>query len=160
MHALSCHVSLDAMEQELDGVLEDAKVLGLGYGGDGVVGGRQPEAVARAVRVPQAAQSAAELGMGCASCTTTIPMSCAPWTAARAAGAYHGRLCRWRRICTGCFTRVGPCALFAREQQPHRAFASRTEKSKPLPLCVGRRRGRYPGDLPCRSRLAVRMADR
>ena len=27
MHALSCHVSLDAMEQELDGVLEDAKVL-------------------------------------------------------------------------------------------------------------------------------------
>mgnify|MGYP000573883543 CR=1 FL=1 len=33
---------------------------GVGYGGDGVVGGRQPEAVARAVRVLQAAQSAAE----------------------------------------------------------------------------------------------------
>ena len=29
MHALSCHVSLDAMEQELDGVLEDARALGL-----------------------------------------------------------------------------------------------------------------------------------
>ncbi|MFR9161218.1 MAG: hypothetical protein ACLVJ8_12980 [Ruthenibacterium lactatiformans] len=28
MHALSCHVSLDAMEQELDGVLEDARCWG------------------------------------------------------------------------------------------------------------------------------------
>ena len=60
MHALSCHVSLDAMEQELDGVLEDAKVLGLDTVAMAWSAADSPEAVARAVRVLQAAQSAAE----------------------------------------------------------------------------------------------------
>ena len=59
MHALSCHVSLDAMEQELDGVLEDARAERYAE----IFGAKaadSPEAVARAVRVLQAAQSAAE----------------------------------------------------------------------------------------------------
>lgn len=60
MHALSCHVSLDAMEQELDGVLEDARALGLDTVAMAWSAADSPEAVARAVRVLQAAQSAAE----------------------------------------------------------------------------------------------------
>ena len=60
MHALSCHVSLDTMEQELDGVLEDARALGLDTVAMAWSAADSPEAVARAVRVLQAAQSAAE----------------------------------------------------------------------------------------------------
>ena len=52
--------TLDAMEQELDGVLEDAKVLGLDTVAMAWSAADSPEAVARAVRVLQAAQSAAE----------------------------------------------------------------------------------------------------
>ena len=144
MHALSCHVSLDAMEQELDGVLEDAKVLGLDTVAMAWSAADSPEAVARAVRVLQAAQSAAEPPGGRILYPNHSPEL-------RPGGG----------SVLGVLRGAGPCALFAREQQPHRAFAYQGRKKiEALALCVGRRRGRYPGDLPCRSRLRQGMADR
>lgn len=136
MHALSCHVSLDAMEQELDGVLEDARVLGLDTVAMAWSAADSPEAVAaRSVCCRRRSQRRSR--MGCASCTTTIPMSCAPWTAARRCRwSISCRLCRWRRICTGCFTRGWTLRAFCARTTAASGFCiSRTEKNRsPCPV--------------------------
>lgn len=162
MHALSCHVSLDAMEQELDGVLEDAKVLGLDTVAMAWSAADSPEAVARAVRVLQAAQSAAEPhGVRILYHNHSHELRPRGRLRGAAAGAYHAGCAAGGGSVLGVLRGAGPCALFAREQQPHRAFAYQGRKKiEALALCVGRRRGRYPGDLPCRSRLRQGMADR
>lgn len=162
MHALSCHVSLDAMEQELDGVLEDARALGLDTVAMAWSAADSPEAVAaRSVCCRRRSQRRSR--MGCASCTTTHSHELRPvdGCAALPLEPYHAGCAAGGGSVLGVLRGAGPCALFAPRQQPHRAFAYQGRKKiEALALCVGRRRGRYPGDLPCRSRLRQGMADR
>ena len=133
MHALSCHVSLDAMEQELDGVLEDARALGLDTVAMAWSAADSPEAVARAVRVLQAAQSAAE-PHGVRILYHNHSHELRPVDGCR--WSISCRLCRWRRICTGCFTRGWTLRAFCARTTAASGFCiSRTEKNRsPCPV--------------------------
>ena len=137
---LNCHVSLDAMEQELDGVLEDARRWGwIRWRWRGRRQTARRRSPARSVCCRRRSQRRSR--MGCASCTTTIPMSCAPWTAARRCHwSISCRLCRWRRICTGVLRGAGPCALCAGNNRIGLLHIKDGKKIRSLALCVGRRR--------------------
>ena len=54
------------------------------------------------------------------------------------------RLCRWRRICTGCFTRGWTLRAFCRTTTGFLHIKD-GKKIEALALCVGRRRGPISG---------------